>query len=90
VDPFQQGRIQGFTRNLRLASCNRSVKRAPQHAFMSDSDHIENRRLRGLVALLSGAVALVTVGALAVLYTVDLGADVMLAVLAAVTLAAAP
>jgi heme A synthase len=57
---------------------------------MSDSDHIENGRLRGLVALLSGAVALVTVGALAVLYTVDLGADVMLAVLAAVTLAAAP
>ena len=59
-------------------------------AAMCDSDHIEHRRLRRVAALFAGVVALATVGALAVLYTVDVGADVILAVIAAVTLGPVP
>lgn len=46
--------------------------------------------LRSLVALLFGLAAFTTLGALLFPYMVDVGADVMLAVIAAVTPPAAP
>jgi hypothetical protein len=52
---------------------------------MSNGDQIKHSSHRGLGALFSGVVALATLGALVLAYMVDVGADVLLAVLAAVT-----
>jgi hypothetical protein len=52
---------------------------------MSNGDQIKHSSHRGLGALFSGVVALATLGALILAYMVDVGADVLLAVLAAVT-----
>jgi hypothetical protein len=57
---------------------------------MSDGNHFGHGRLGGFVALLSGVVALMTLGALGLLYMADVGADVILAAVAALTPGAGP
>ena len=65
-----------FIRNVRPAGRHLPVKGVRQHEAMSN---------RGLLALFFGLVALMTLGALVLLSMVDVGADVFLAVIAAVT-----
>lgn len=68
---------QCFTSNLRPARRNHPVNRVAQDSRMTQSAH--------LAAWLFGtAVAVVTVGTLAVVSMADVGAEILLAVVAAV------
>jgi hypothetical protein len=67
---------------VRPSRRNRPAKVVPEDEAMTT--------LRSLVALLFGLAAFTTLGALLFPYMVDVGADVMLAVIAAVTPPAAP
>jgi len=68
---------------LRPARRNRPAKDDPQHEAMTGNRWTV--ALGGLVALLFGLVAFMALGALVLPYMADVGADALLAVIAAVT-----
>jgi hypothetical protein len=74
-----------FSRNVRAGRRNHPASRRRHHGVMSNGDQIKHSSNRGLGAVFSGVVAIATLGALVFAYMVDVGADVLLAVLAAVT-----
>jgi hypothetical protein len=64
-------------RNMLTAARNRGVRDVPQHELMTTQQPI--------AALLFGLVAFLTLGASVLLYMTGVGADVLLAIVAALT-----